>query len=251
MKERIKNKLLEIEKTENIKILFAIESGSRAWGFASPDSDYDIRFIYVRPRDFYLKLEKTRDVIELPIDKVFDINGWDLQKALRLLSASNPTLFEWANSPIIYKTSDVFEELRKDMSSYFQEKAALYHYLNTAKRTYLGHLDKEVVKAKKYFYAIRPILACKWILKNNTPPPVLFSTLVESILEEEMKPVIKDLMELKTNLQEVARIQRIDKINEYIERNLEQLQKQIQELPNNKVNALETLDKMFLYALDK
>ena len=104
MRETILEKLDEIEKRENIKILHCIESGSRAWGFASPDSDYDVRFIYVRPKEFYLRLDKTRDVIEWQLDDTLDINGWDLQKPLRLLHSSTPTLFEWNNSPIVYKT---------------------------------------------------------------------------------------------------------------------------------------------------
>ena len=94
MKELITAKLTEIEKAKNVRVIHAVESGSRAWGFASPDSDYDVRFIYVHPKEFYLKLEKTRDVIEWQLDETLDINGWDLQKALRLLHSSNPTLFE-------------------------------------------------------------------------------------------------------------------------------------------------------------
>jgi uncharacterized protein len=90
MEEIIKQKLMDIERTENVRILLAVESGSRAWGFASPDSDYDVRFLYVRPKTDYLRLEAVRDVIELPINEVLDINGWDLQKALRLLYTSNP-----------------------------------------------------------------------------------------------------------------------------------------------------------------
>lgn len=102
MRDLIIQKLKEIEQNENIRILHAVESGSRAWGFPSPDSDYDVRFIYIRSPEFYLKLEKTRDVIELPINDMLDINGWDLNKALRLLHSSNPTLFEWMSSPVIY-----------------------------------------------------------------------------------------------------------------------------------------------------
>ncbi len=102
----IKEKIQEIEKKENVRVLHCVESGSRAWGFASPDSDYDVRFIYVRPKDYYLRLEKTRDVIEWQLDDTLDINGWDIQKALRLLHKSNPTLFEWNSSPIIYKTTN-------------------------------------------------------------------------------------------------------------------------------------------------
>ena len=109
--ERIKQKLNEIEKTENIKILHCVESGSRAWGFASPDSDFDVRFIYCRPVDFYLKLEKTSDVINWELNDIYDINGWDIKKALGLLHKSNPTLFEWNNSPIVYKTSPEWEEV--------------------------------------------------------------------------------------------------------------------------------------------
>lgn len=93
MREVILEKLMQIEKMENIKILHAVESGSRAWGFESPDSDYDVRFIYVRPEDFYLKLKKNRYVLEFPINDLLDINGWDLQKALRLLHSSNADAF--------------------------------------------------------------------------------------------------------------------------------------------------------------
>ena len=106
MRDLIIQKLKEIEKTENIRILHAVESGSRAWGFPSSDSDYDVRFIYVRPPEFYLKLEKTRDVIELPINDMLDINGWDLKKTLQLLHSSNPTLFEWMSSPIVYRQTE-------------------------------------------------------------------------------------------------------------------------------------------------
>ena len=113
MEKLICSKLHEIEKENNVKILLAVESGSRAWGFASPDSDYDVRFIYVRPKEDYLRLENVRDVIELPIDDVLDINGWDLQKTLRLLYKSNPTLFEWFSSPIVYLETDFADRFRK------------------------------------------------------------------------------------------------------------------------------------------
>ena len=102
MEQRIQEALTGIERRENVRILYAAESGSRAWGFASPDSDYDVRFVYVRPAPYYLKLEARRDVLELPMDGVLDVNGWDLDKTLRLLHASNPTLFEWFSSPVVY-----------------------------------------------------------------------------------------------------------------------------------------------------
>lgn len=122
MEALIKEKLHEIEQRENCRILLAVESGSRAWGFASPDSDYDVRFIYVRPRESYLRLNRVRDVIELPINGVLDINGWDVDKTLKLLHKSNPTVFEWFSSPIVYQTTDFTEAFKPVMRRYFSSK---------------------------------------------------------------------------------------------------------------------------------
>ncbi|MCL2162700.1 MAG: nucleotidyltransferase domain-containing protein, partial [Betaproteobacteria bacterium] len=154
MKEIIQKHLMEIEQKENVKILFAIESGSRAWGFASPDSDYDVRFIYVRPVAEYLKLEKRRDVIEYMLTDELDINGWDIDKALKLLRTSNPTFFEWSNSPIVYKQTDFFKKLNRIKNKYFYCKTGLYHYLNMATGNYREYLKKDEVKLKKYFYVL-------------------------------------------------------------------------------------------------
>lgn len=150
MKELIVSKLKQIEKDYNVKILLAVESGSRAWGFASPDSDYDVRFIYVRPEKDYLRLEKVRDVIELPINDELDINGWNLQKALRLLYSSNPTLFEWFSSPIIYIETDFAEQIREITGEYFSTKKGLYHYISMAESNYREYLKTDTVKANKY-----------------------------------------------------------------------------------------------------
>ena len=132
MRERIQEQLRRIEESEDIKILLAVESGSRAWGFASPDSDYDVRFVYIRRTEDYLKLDAIRDVIELSIDDVLDINGWDLQKTLRLLYKSNPTLFEWFSSPIVYQETEFADKFRDLMMYYFSSKKTLYHYISMA-----------------------------------------------------------------------------------------------------------------------
>ena len=178
MRDTILSKLKEIEERENIKILHCIESGSRAWGFASPDSDYDVRFIYVRPKEFYLRLDKTRDVIGWQLDETLDINGWDIKKALTLLHSLNPTLFEWNSSPIVYKTTEEWNQISKMINNYFVKKSGLYHYLSTAKRNYHEFLTGETVKFKKYFYVLRPLLACRWILAEGTQPPRLFTDLM-------------------------------------------------------------------------
>lgn len=124
MEKIIRQKLMEIEKTENVRIIMAVESGSRAWGFASPDSDYDVRFVYVRKLEDYLKLEKTRDVIEWQLDDVLDISGWDLKKALQLMHESNPSIFEWCTSTIVYRMSPAFEELKEIRKEYYSPKKA-------------------------------------------------------------------------------------------------------------------------------
>ncbi|MDE6833209.1 MAG: nucleotidyltransferase domain-containing protein, partial [Ruminococcus sp.] len=179
IQENISEKLFTTEKTENIRILHAVESGSRAWGFASPDSDYDVRFIYVRPENYYLRLDKTRDVIECELNDVFDINGWDIAKTLRLLHNSNPTVFEWIHSPIVYSTHDIIKQLTPEIDSFFSCKSGIYHYISTALSN-SRYLKPEQVKYKKYFYVIRPVMACLWILENKTPPPVLFGELVNA-----------------------------------------------------------------------
>lgn len=251
MKQRILNELKAIEEKENVKVIYAAESGSRAWGFASVDSDYDVRFIYVRKLSYYLKLEKTKDVIEWKLDDTLDINGWDLKKALKLLYTSNPTLFEWSNSPIVYKTTDFYEELKTEIYKYFSCKSGLYHYLNTAKSNYREYLKTDLVKAKKYFYVLRPILACRWIMENNSPPPMLFSELVETQLEEELIPDIDKLLHLKINSKEVKEIERVDILNEFIEKNISSIQEEVLKVYDPKDNKYDKLNNIFLRALDE
>ena len=241
----IQEKLNEIEHKENVRILHCVESGSRAWGFASPDSDYDVRFIYVRPAEFYLKLEKTRDVIEWQLDDTLDINGWDLKKTLQLLHSSNPTLFEWNQSPIVYKTTDEWHRISEIINRYFLMKSGLYHYLSTAKSNYREFLKGEIVKLKKYFYVLRPLLACRWILKEQTPPPMLFSELVESCLEPGLKPVVEDLVRLKMQTPEIGEGKRIDVLNEYIDRSIEEIDALIKALPEECKQGWEELDQVF------
>ena len=249
MRDLIIQKLKEIEQTENIRILHAVESGSRAWGFPSPDSDYDVRFIYVRNPEFYLKLEKTRDVIELPINDMLDINGWDLNKTLRLLHSSNPTLFEWMSSPVIYRQTEFIDQLRPMMDTYFSCKSGLYHYLSMAERNYKEFLQGDSVKVKKYFYVLRPILACKWILRTHTKPPMLFSQLADAELEDSLKPVVDQLLDLKMNTPEIKEIPRVAEINDYLDRTIENLKAEIAVFPAEHQPDWAPLNQLFLQTL--
>lgn len=151
MEQIIREKLVEIENKENVRIIMAVESGSRAWGFASPDSDYDVRFVYVRNLEDYLKLEKTRDVIEWQLDDTLDISDWDLKKALQLMHESNPSIFEWCASSIVYRYSPAFEELREIRKEYYSKKKSLYHYWHMANSNYENYLQGEKYESKSIF----------------------------------------------------------------------------------------------------
>lgn len=249
MEELIKSKLKEIEARENIKILHCIESGSRAWGFASPDSDYDVRFIYVRPKEFYLRLDKTRDVIEWQLDDTLDINGWDISKALSLLYKSNPTLFEWNSSPIIYKTTAEWDTIAKIINKYFVAKSGLYHYLSTAKSNYREYLKGEMVRFKKYFYVLRPLLACKWIIAEGTPPPMLFSELMDKYLDEDIKPDVLKLLDLKMNNPEITEGKRFDRVNEYLDKNIIEIEEIIKDMPSSHEQSWDELNQIFFSIL--
>lgn len=246
MRALILEKLKEIEETEDIRILHAVESGSRAWGFPSPDSDYDVRFIYVHKPEFYLKLEKTRDVIELPINDMLDINGWDLDKMLRLLHGSNPTLFEWMSSPIVYRQTAFLDQLSPIMDQFFSCKSGLYHYLSMAEGNYRDYLKGEMVRAKKYFYVLRPILACKWILERKTKPPMLFNELMASQLDPELRPAVERLLDLKMNAPEIKEIPRVDEINQYLDRAIEEVKIEIAQLPVEHKPDWQPLNDLFL-----
>lgn len=246
MEKLIKLKLEEIEKRENIKILHCVESGSRAWGFASTDSDYDVRFIYVRPKEFYLRLDKTRDVIEWQLDDTLDINGWDISKALSLLYKSNPTLFEWNSSPVVYKTTKEWESIATIINKYFVAKSGLYHYLSTAKSNYREYLKGENVRLKKYFYVLRPVLACKWILAEGTPQPMLFSDLMEKYLDVSIRTDVLKLLDLKMNKPEIAEGKRFEKINAYLDRSILEIEEQIKSLPSSHEQRWDELNELFL-----
>lgn len=249
MKDKILAKLNEIERIQNVRILLSVESGSRAWGFASPDSDYDVRFIYVRPMKDYLRLDKVRDVIELPIEDELDISGWDLSKALTLMRSSNPTLFEWLCSPIVYLKTDIVQKLTETAEHCFSIKISLYHYLNMAKKAKYDSLTDNTIKIKKYCYILRALLACRWILDTGTMPPVLFETLKESCLPKELCPPVEKLLEKKIHSPEIKKIEKIPEIDGYIEHSIAQIEKEISLLEHPQKEDWSTLNHLFLMAV--
>ena len=244
--KEINEKLDEIEKKENVRILHAIESGSRAWGFASPDSDYDVRFIYVRRREDYLRLDEPRDVIEWQLDDVLDINGWDLKKALKQFARGNATLFEWSGSPIVYRTTDEWNRIREVSKQYFSEKSAVYHYYGTANSTYQEYLKGDTVRYKKYFYALRPLLAAEYIEKYHTAPPVLFDDLLKLDLDPELKTAIDELLEAKKRTTEKEENPQMPVIKRYIEEEIQKQKVIADELADDHNRDWSALDKVFI-----
>ncbi|RHP34579.1 nucleotidyltransferase domain-containing protein [Lachnotalea sp. AF33-28] len=250
IRKEIEHKLLEIEQKEQVRILHAVESGSRAWGFASPDSDYDVRFIYVRTKEDYLRLDAPRDVIEWQLDEVLDINGWDLKKALIQFHRGNASLFEWANSPIVYKTTETWGQIFRKAVEYFSVKAAVYHYYGTANSTFCQYLQADSVRYKKYFYALRPLLACRYIRAHGRPAPVLFEELLDADLPAALADGIAELMARKAGTKEGEEHPQIPVIREYIVQELANQKMWVQNAPDDRKADWMPLNRIFLDVLE-
>ncbi len=250
IKKEILDKLEEIEKRENVKVLYAVESGSRAWGVESPDSDYDVRFVYVKPREEYLRVREQKDVIEWQLDEVLDINGWDLKKTLAQFHKGNATLFEWANSPVVYKTTDEWKEIYENCKRFFSVKVALYHYYGTANSTYKQHLQGDMVKYKKYIYALRPLLACKYIEENDKIPPVRFEDLLKQEIPGGLLEEIERMLIIKAQSDEKELSPKLPVIQEFIEDMLLRYGQIAEEMVDDRIADWNVIDKVFLDILN-
>jgi len=197
--------LKEIEAKENIEILLACETGSRAWGFPSPDSDYDVRLIYKHDLKWYLRLSERKDTIERMLDdREIDISGWDLRKSLRLLQKSNPPLLERIQSPIVYKSSEPFiSDLNEIASQFYSRIATMHHYLSMAKKGIDEISGTEQHRLKKFFYTIRAAVACKWIVERDDIPPIVFQEMLNGLeIQPEIVQRIDELVSVKATKNE-------------------------------------------------
>jgi len=228
VREEILSRLARAENEHDVRILLAVESGSRAWGFASPNSDYDARFIYVNRPEWYLSvgLEEKRDVIEYPIVDELDVNGWDLRKALRLFWKSNPAFMEWIQSPLVYLQRGAFlDGSRALMNTVYSVESGMYHYRSMAKTNYRGYLQQEQVPLKKYFYVLRPLLAVRWMERFGTPAPIEFGKLVAMV--ESDRPLVQAidaLLEQKRMSPELGLSPQVPAIQDFIVKELERLE---------------------------
>ena len=224
VQQEILRHLAAIESERNVIVLYACESGSRAWGFPSPDSDYDVRFIYAHPCDWYLSfdIERRRDVIERPIVDDIDCNGWDLRKALYLFTRTNGALIEWLNSPIHYiERGDFAADLRRLAAISFNPKALCYHYSHMAKGNAREYLFEDQVRLKKYLYVLRPLLAIRHIESGRGLPPVRFDALVDAVAPAAIRPGIAELLERKRVTTELGLGEPIPALGRFIETELE------------------------------
>lgn len=251
MKEKIIQYLKQLESEKDIKILLACETGSRAWGFPSPDSDYDVRFIYKHQTKWYLSLNERKDTIERMFENnELDLSGWDLKKSLNLLRKSNPPLLERIQSPIIYISDDNFLAGMNDLAKFNYSKiATIHHYLSMAKKMYSEIKDQDTIKLKKLFYALRTATACKWIEEKETIPPIVFQTMLEQLeFGVLLKQQIFELIELKATKNENYFHHQETEINSFIETCILQADSIANSLPSAKCN-LEDLNSFFISQL--
>lgn len=225
VRTQILAQLERIEREKGVRIVYACESGSRAWGFESSDSDYDVRYIYVHPIEWYLRVVPGSDTMEGPVDELLDLSGWDLRKALQLLRKSNPPLLEWLQSPIVYRAHDpVIRRLRALMPEYYQPAACLHHYLHMAQGNYRDFLQGDTVWLKKYFYVLRPVLACRWIERDYGVVPIEFESLVQRVLDEgDVRVAVGDLIRRKRAGEELDRGPHISALTRFLAEELDRL----------------------------
>lgn len=201
---QIHARLDALQRHHGCRLLLAAESGSRSWGHASQDSDYDVRCVYYHPQETYLSLTPPRDTIEWELNPVFDITGWDLRKALQLALKSNISVYEWAHSPILYRSSPWLEEYRAVVEGVMQPRRLAARYAGMAASTRKRYLGRTVVPYKEYFYAIRPLLAARWVLQERTHAPVRFAELRAALLPADMQEEVDTLLHLRAAGKEKA-----------------------------------------------
>ncbi|TPG66525.1 DNA polymerase beta superfamily protein [Hymenobacter nivis] len=245
MVARIQTALAQLETTHGIRILYACESGSRAWGFPSPDSDYDVRFIYCHPAAWYLALDEGRDTLNFPVDDELDLAGWELRKSLRLLRGSNAALFEWLQSPVVYHEALSFRaQLAPLLPDAFNLKAGLHHYLGQLRRGVAEDLTGEEVRLKRLFYALRAALAARWIRERQTVPPMEFAPL-RALLPGALAADVDALLQRKAQANERTVGPRPEALAEFLQGELAAGQAAREALPVARDGSAGELDLVF------
>ncbi len=246
MKEIINRELATIEEKYSVKIIYACEAGSRSTGLSDATSDYDVRFVYLRPVQWYLSVEKQKnDVISLPINAQLDFVGWDLQKALLLLRKSNPSFMEWLQSPTYYENTVIMNKIKALIPNVFSARTCYYHYLNMSKSNYKTILKEKNISVKSYLNVIRPLLFCKWLETKQQFPPILFQRLLEVC-----KPAIRSDVEALGDLKKGQMVTpNFELLNTYIEKELIHLEGVREVIVDHSRNTNSDVNEIFLFAL--
>lgn len=249
MKTRILEKLKQVEKDKNIEILFAVESGSRAWGFASPDSDYDIRFVYKKSKEEYLGLWDSKDTIQFMTEDELDGSGWDLKKATLLLAKSNASFLGWLFSPIVYiDKGETLSKMKALASANFNPVSGFYHYHSMNK----GFFEQLIagngeMNLKAFFYAARTSFCANWILRFGTIPPVEFRKLYE-LFDKESAEVFDALIEQKALINESGKSKIDPRLMELIKKIVVENMEEKHSVENRKIDK-EAFNQFFLNEL--
>ena len=248
MRLLVPQKLKEIEKEYGVRVLYAAESGSRAWGTSSPESDFDVRFIYIRPRDDYLRLEPFRDVLEFPIEDGWDMCGWDLIKTLRLLHSSNSQIYEWFASSVVYVDAGFSERFRPVLDAYFSARTAVYHYLHQAQLKRKQVLRAEIPKVKHYLYTLQHLASARWILSHQAMPPVSFHR-VTAILPEEIRLEAEKILQRKLTADPLMPCHLAPE--DWIAEESARIRQMLEQIPREPEKDWEMLDRFFLAELER
>jgi len=230
--DQIMQSLETVAREEGVRILYACESGSRAWGFASADSDYDVRFLYARPAREYLRLTPPPDTLEQPILGDLDLAGWDIFKACRLLRKSNPPLLEWLGSPILYREEPAAARLREIGRGHFSRRAGAEHYLSMANMNHRSCVGLARVVRKKYLYVLRPLTCARWLAERETFPPTAFEEVLAGVdLPADVRAEAARLVADKKVNREMGEGPANPVLQEYLEQELKRLTAAVRGIP--------------------
>lgn len=244
--QAIHQAVADIESAHDVRVLFAVESGSRAWGFASPDSDYDVRFVYAHRPDWYLSIGEPRDVVEAMLPGDLDLSGWDLRKTLGLFLRCNLALNEWLGSPVVYiERGELAGQMRRLIPAGFRAPAGYHHYLSMAKGKFEERLAHDPVRLKDVFYVLRPLLACRWIKQSGTQPPTEFGRLAAAPwVNSSEQQMISALMTAKASAKESDRTPLDSDKRAWFERELDDAQNAASALRSEASLQTSSLDEL-------
>ncbi|MCD5324886.1 MULTISPECIES: nucleotidyltransferase domain-containing protein [Pontibacillus] len=247
----IGEQLRAIEEEYEVKVLYACEAGSRAYGISSEMSDYDVRFIYVHKEDWYLSIDEKRDVIEKPLSEQLDLSGWELKKALKLLRKSNPSMLEWLYSEQVYMEQEGFmDRLRRIMPSAFNPLSVLHHYHKMAKRNHKELGKGSQVQVKRYINVFRPLLMCRWVLSYHEFPPLPLSKLLQDeSVPVEIKSQMNDVLSEKMKAPDVSYMERMKDLDQYIQTEFHQIEQELSNIQPPSHSVTRELDELFRFTV--